>query len=98
MNAIDTARIETGLLIGAEFQLGQETPEPILNPRTGGLILNVAEASLAQVDAAVAAARKAFEGWSRTTPAERSAALLRIADRVEAEAAELAALEELICG
>ena len=33
MNAIDTARIETGLLIGAEFQLGQETPEPILNPQ-----------------------------------------------------------------
>ena len=61
MNAIDTARIETGLLIGAEFQLGQETPEPILNPRTGGLILNVSEASLAQVDAAVGAARRALE-------------------------------------
>jgi aminobutyraldehyde dehydrogenase len=98
MNAIDTARIETGLLIGAEFQLGQETPEPILNPRTGALILNVAEASLAQVDAAVAAARKAFEGWARTTPAERSAALLRIADRIEAEAASFAALEALNCG
>ena len=98
MNAIETARIETGLLIGAEFQLGQETPEPILNPRTGALILNVAEASLAQVDAAVASARKAFEGWSRTTPAERSAALLRIADRVEAEAASFAALEALNCG
>ena len=56
------------------------------------------EASEAQVDAAVAAARGAFEAWSRTTPAERSAALLRIADRIEAEADAFAALEALNCG
>ena len=36
--------------------------------------------------------------WSRTTPAERSAALLRIADRIEAEADAFAALEALNCG
>ncbi|SEM43924.1 aminobutyraldehyde dehydrogenase [Gemmobacter aquatilis] len=90
--------IDTALLIGADFQQGQETPEQILNPRTGGLILNVAEASTAQVDAAVAAARKAFDSWSRTTPGERSAALLRIADRIAAEAEGFAALEALNCG
>jgi aminobutyraldehyde dehydrogenase len=90
--------IATELLIGSALEAGTETPEPVLNPRTGGLILDVAEASTAQVDRAVAAARKAFDHWSRTTPAERSAALLRIADRIEAEAEGFAALEALNCG
>ena len=90
--------IDTALLIGSTFEMGQEVREQILNPRTGGLILEVPEASTAQVDRAVAAARKAFDHWSRTTPAERSSALLRIADRIEAEADSFAALEALNCG
>ncbi|WP_149141987.1 gamma-aminobutyraldehyde dehydrogenase [Gemmobacter caeruleus] len=90
--------MDTALLIGARFEPGTEAPEPILNPRTGALILNVPEASTAQVDAAVVAARRAFDGWSRTTPGERAAALLRIADRIEAEATAFAALEALNCG
>ena len=90
--------IETRLLIGASHEGGEERGEPILNPRTGGLILSVAEASTQQVDRAVAAARAAFDGWSRTTPAERSAALLTIADRIAAEAEGFAALEALNCG
>lgn len=90
--------IDTQLLIGSAFEAGQEAREQILNPRTGGLILEVPEASTAQVDRAVAAARKAFETWSRTTPGERSAALLRIADRIEAEADSFATLEALNCG
>ena len=49
-----------------------ETAEAILNPRTGGLILNVPEASQTQIDRAVGAARRAFAIWSRTTPAERA--------------------------
>jgi aminobutyraldehyde dehydrogenase len=97
---MDTAhpKIATSLLIGSKFETGQEAREQILNPRTGGLILEVPEASNSQVDRAVAAARKAFDGWSRTTPAERSAALLRIADRIEREAQDFAALEALNCG
>ena len=90
--------IDTALLIGSTFEMGQEVREQILNPRTGGLILEVPEASTAQVDRAVAAARKAFDHWSRTTPADRSSALLRIADRIEAEADSFAALEALNCG
>jgi aminobutyraldehyde dehydrogenase len=90
--------IDTGLLIGAAFEAGQEAEEPILDPRTAGLILGVPEASTGQVDRAVAAARAAFGGWSRTTPAERAAALLRIADRIEREADAFAALEALNCG
>ena len=91
-------KIDTDLLIGDRFEPGQDAAEPILDPRTGALILEVAEASTAQVDRAVAAARRAFTTWSRTTPPERSAVLLRIADRVEAEAEGFAALEALNCG
>ena len=48
-----------------------------------------AEASAAQVDAAVAAAEQAFDGWSQTPPKDRAAALLRIADHIEANGAGL---------
>ena len=90
--------IDVKLLIGNGFEAGQDAAEQVLNPRTGKLIVEVPEASLAQVDRAVAAARRAFDGWSRTTPGERSAALLRIADRIAAEAQDFAALEALNCG
>jgi len=91
-------KIETNLLIGNSFETGQDAAEQVFNPRTGEVILDVPEASTAQVDRAVAAARKAFDTWSRTTPGERAATLLRIADRVEAEADGFAALEALNCG
>jgi aminobutyraldehyde dehydrogenase len=90
--------MDTALLIGDRFEPGTETAEPILNPRTGALVLEMPEASPAQVDAAVAAAGAAFATWSRTTPAERSSALLRIAARIEADADAFAALEALNCG
>ncbi|MBW6506506.1 MAG: gamma-aminobutyraldehyde dehydrogenase [Rhodobacteraceae bacterium] len=90
--------MDTQLLIGNSFEAGEDAREQVLNPRTGGLILEVPEASGGQIDRAVAAARKAFAGWSRTTPAERSAALLRIADRIEADADAFATLEALNCG
>ena len=91
-------KIETNLLIGNSFETGQDAAEQVFNPRTGEVILDVPEASTAHVDRAVAAARKAFDTWSRTTPGERAATLLRIADRVEAEADGFAALEALNCG
>jgi aminobutyraldehyde dehydrogenase len=90
--------MDTQMLIGARFEKGTETEEPILDPKTGGTILDLPEASEAQIDAAVAAAEKAFASWSRTTPAQRSGYLLKIADRIEAEAKEFAALESLNCG
>ncbi len=89
---------QTQLLIDGTFEAGAEASEQVLNPRTGGLILEVPEAAPPQIDRAVAAARRAFTAWSRTTPAERSAALLRIADRIERASADFAALEALNCG
>ncbi len=90
--------MQTKMLIGSRFEAGTEIEETILNPRTGEAILSIPEASLGQVDAAVAAARTAFEGWSRTTPAERAGYLLKIAERIEAEAEGFARLEALNCG
>ncbi|WP_379064437.1 gamma-aminobutyraldehyde dehydrogenase [Mesorhizobium sp. UC22_110] len=90
--------MDTEMLIGAAFEKGAEAEEAVLNPRTGATILSLPEASEAQIERAVAAAEKAFTTWSRTTPAQRSAYLLRIADRIEAEAQEFAALEALNCG
>ncbi|MGN6303737.1 MAG: aldehyde dehydrogenase family protein, partial [Mesorhizobium sp.] len=90
--------MHTEMLIGATFEKGTEAGEPVLNPKTGATILELPEANPAQIEAAVAAAEKAFASWSRTTPAERSACLLRIADRIEADATEFARLEALNCG
>lgn len=91
-------QFDTQLLIGSSLEIGQEAPEQVLDPRTGTLIVAVPEASTAQVDRAVAAARKAFGTWSQTTPAQRAALLLQIADRIEAEAEAFAAIEALNCG
>jgi aminobutyraldehyde dehydrogenase len=93
-----SAHIDTDLLIGDALEKGQEAREKVLNPRTGALILEVAEASTDQVDRAVVAARKAFDGWSMATPAERSVALHKIADAIEADADAFAVLEALNCG
>lgn len=90
--------MQTKMLIGADLVGGTETEEQILNPRTGQMIVSLPEASLAQVEAAVAAAEAAFAGWSRTTPAARSGYLLKIAEKIEASAERLAALEALNCG
>ncbi len=90
--------MDTKLLIGDRMEGGTEKAESILNPRTGAVILDLPEASSAQVDAAVDAANRAFTKWSRTTPAERSGYLLQIADRIESEAQGFAELEALNCG
>lgn len=90
--------MDTTMLVAGQFEDGTEQAEAVLNPRTGETIVALPEASPAQVEKAVAAARKAFASWSRTTPAERSAYLLKIAERIEAESAEFAALEALNCG
>ncbi|MCU0911804.1 MAG: aldehyde dehydrogenase family protein, partial [Rhodobacteraceae bacterium] len=90
--------MDTQMLIGGAFEAGTETEEKVLNPRTGSAILALPEANEGQIDRAVKAARKAFEGWSRTTPAERSGYLLKIADRIEAEAEGFARLEALNTG
>ena len=86
------------MLIGSKFAKGKGEAEPVINPKTGAKIVALKEASPEQVDQAVAAAGKAFDGWSRTSPAQRAALMLKLADRIEAEADDFAALEAQNCG
>ena len=90
--------MQTKLFIGGAFVNGDGADEDILNPATGALITKIPSASKGQIDAAVAAASKAFLTWGRTTPGERSGLLLKLADRIEAEAEAFARLESLNCG
>lgn len=69
-----------------------------LNPATGKQIATLAEGNQADVDAAVASARRAFGPWSRVTPYERQRILIRIHDLVEKHYDELAYLETLDMG
>src|SRR5918994_4839467 len=72
--------------------------EEVINPATGEAIAEAPLSTKEDVDRAVAASRKAFEGWSTTIPAERSAALLKLADAIEEHAEELADLESADAG
>lgn len=67
------------------------------HPATGEVIAQVAEGDAADVDKAVAAARKAFDDgpWRKMDARERGAIMYRLADLIEAELDELAALETL---
>jgi aminobutyraldehyde dehydrogenase len=86
------------MLIGSKFVAGTEPPENVINPKTEETIVKLPDASPAQVDAAVNAATKAFQTWSRTTPAERSGLLLKLADAIDRDAEAFATLEALNCG
>ncbi|MFL6240880.1 MAG: gamma-aminobutyraldehyde dehydrogenase [Actinomycetes bacterium] len=68
-------------------------PADIVNPSTGEVFATAPVSSAADVDAAVRAAAAAFDDWRDRTPSERSLALLRIADTIEARADELVAAE-----
>lgn len=90
--------LPTQLFIDGAFVAGEGEAERVLNPATGALLVEVPEASVEQVHKAVSAAHRAFDGWRDTTPMERSRALLKLADAIEAEAETFARLESLNCG
>jgi betaine-aldehyde dehydrogenase len=71
---------------------------PVLNPHDNSTIADVAMAGPADVDRAVAAAQRAFPAWSGLAAADRGRILLRLADRIEAAAEDLARLESLDTG
>ncbi|MGO4680226.1 aldehyde dehydrogenase family protein [Microbacterium sp. 2MCAF23] len=70
----------------------------VFDPATGEVIARFPVASESDVDAAAQRAAEAFKSWGRTSPAERSAVLLKIADAVEAEAEDFARIESLNVG
>ena len=85
--------MQTKLLIGGALVEGDGAVIPVVDPATGSQIATVAQASDAQVDAAVASAEEAFDSFSQTTPAARSEMLLAIANTLETHQDELAELE-----
>jgi aldehyde dehydrogenase (NAD+) len=89
------------LFIGGKFvDGGNNKTMPAINPATGETICQVAVADAKDVDRAVQSARKALESspWKTMDAAERGRLLYKLADLVEKNAEELAAIEALNSG
>jgi acyl-CoA reductase-like NAD-dependent aldehyde dehydrogenase len=94
------AKVSPGkLLINGQWSEGSGRAFDTVNPATGEVLTQVAEAGAQDVDQAVAAARKAFDDvaspWRKMSASERGKILWRIADLVEKNIDELAELETL---
>lgn len=87
---------ETAMLIGAERVSAQSGRSiPVEDPATGQIFAHVPAGGATEVDQAVRAARRAFEGaaWSRMRPLDRARIIETIARKIEENAQELALLE-----
>src|SRR5258706_10557040 len=100
MSSTQTAQITPRryqLFIDGQFvdaESGKTFKSP--NPATGETFAEVAEAGSADVDKAVAAARKAFEGkWSKISARDRGRMIYKLSQLIETHAAELAELETM---
>jgi phenylacetaldehyde dehydrogenase len=84
------------LLIGGKWQPASSGQVfDVIDPANGEVFAQAAAGGAADIDAAVKAARQAFETgpWRKTSPAERARLLWKLSDAIEANAAELALLE-----
>ncbi|TMQ48167.1 MAG: aldehyde dehydrogenase family protein [Candidatus Eisenbacteria bacterium] len=88
------------MLIGSDWREAQSGKRfKTLNPATGDTLLEVAEGDAPDVDLAVQAARRAFEGpWGKMSASERGRLLWKLGDLINAKASELAQLETLDTG
>jgi aldehyde dehydrogenase (NAD+) len=90
----------TLVFIGGRWRANEDGRTlPLADPSDGGELTRIARGGAADIDAAVTAARTAFEGpWGALTAAERGRVLLRMSARVLEQADELARLEALDVG
>ncbi|HEX2575979.1 MAG TPA: aldehyde dehydrogenase family protein [Aquihabitans sp.] len=88
---------EYRLLIGGDHVAGDGAYE-VVDPSTEQVVGQAPDASVDQAAAACAAARGAFDGWSRTSQEERSALLSRVADLIDAHRDELVPLVQAETG
>ncbi|MEH3106548.1 MAG: aldehyde dehydrogenase family protein [Sphingomonas fennica] len=100
--ALDTIRSQlaagpTPLFIdGEEVQALSGDTFEVIDPATGKAFASAASGAAADVDKAVAAARRAFEGsWAKTVPSERARLMLKLADLIEADGEGIALTESL---
>ena len=94
----DTSTRPFRLLIGGDaVEPGDGTYE-VVNPATEQVVAEAPNASVADAEAACAAAKAALPAWKRTSPAERSALLLKVADLLDAAKDELVPLAKAETG
>ncbi|WP_412074356.1 aldehyde dehydrogenase family protein [Tritonibacter mobilis] len=95
MNTLRSTPVASqNLFLEGAWTQGSGTPRETTSPIDGSVLTTLATATAADVDRAVASARRAFEDgrWSGLAPAARKKVLHRIADRIEAEAVALTVL------
>jgi betaine-aldehyde dehydrogenase len=91
--------VTDAIFAGGQARAGSSgTIGEVVNPSDGTVLDSFPLASAADVDAAVQSAATAFPEWAGATPAERSAALTRLAARLEGRSAEYALVETRQCG
>jgi aldehyde dehydrogenase (NAD+)/betaine-aldehyde dehydrogenase len=91
--------IQNRLFINGDFvDAAEGATLDVLSPHDNSVITRIAEGRAADIDRAVEAARAAFPGWAALSASERGRLLLKLADKIEAEAEGLAALETLDTG
>jgi len=91
--------IQQRLYIGGKFVPAEDGATlPSLNPHDNTPLAHVSMAGKADIDKAVEAARAAFPRWGRLAAADRGRLLLKLADKIEERAEELARLETLDTG
>src|SRR5579859_4487568 len=88
------------LLIGGRWMAARSGKTfPVYDPATGEVLVDVAAADTADVDLAVAAARRALEGsWGQLSPSERGRLIWQLGDLVEEHAEEFSQMEALDTG
>lgn len=96
--ATSALKFETRAFIGGEFKSAKSGKTfATVNPATGKVLAQVAETDKADLDEAVAIARRTFESgsWSKAAPKDRKKVLLKFADLIEKNIEELALIETL---
>lgn len=79
--------------VGGRHSAPTDTMLPLVDPRSGAMVGHASISSSREVDQAFASAEDAFRAFRRTTPGERQAALLRLADALENSAEDFAEAE-----
>jgi aldehyde dehydrogenase (NAD+) len=84
--------------VDGAFTVGRGAEFPTINPATGDVLATFRNATATEVDAAVAAARRALPAWAALPPLERGKVLYRLSRRLAEWARALAVTESLDCG
>ena len=88
----DVRRLQN--FVGGQYQDASDGSQALLvDPSTGEAFAEAPVSGAADMDRALAVAAEAFGSWKRTTPSERSLALIRIADAFESRAEDLVRAE-----